>query len=40
MDYVRYPEQETVNYSLGIGMTFDAGNDSRLTQAVDLAKRL
>jgi len=39
MDYVRYPEQETVNYSLGIGMTFDAGNDSRLTQAVDLAKR-
>ncbi len=38
MDYVRYPEQEVVNYSLGIGLTFEAGKDPRLAQAVALAK--
>jgi len=39
MDYVRYPEQEIINYSLGIGLTFEAGKDKRLAQAVELAKR-
>jgi beta-glucosidase len=39
MDYVRYPEQEIVHYSLGIGLTFDAGKDTRLAKAVALAKR-
>jgi len=39
MDYVRYPEQEIVNYSLGIGLTFEAGKDTRLAKAVALAKR-
>ena len=39
MDYVRYPEQEIVNYSLGIGLTFEAGKDTRQAQAVELAKR-
>jgi len=39
MDYVRYPEQEIVNYSLGIGLTFETGKDTRLERAVELAKR-
>jgi beta-glucosidase len=39
MDYVRYPDQEIVNYSLGIGLTFEAGKDTRLAKAVALAKR-
>ena len=39
MDYVRYQEQEIVNYSLGIGLTFEAGKDTRLAKAVALAKR-
>jgi len=39
MDYVRYPEQEVVNYSMGIGLTFEAGKDARLAKAVALAKR-
>ncbi len=38
MDYVRYPAQEVVNYSLGIGLTFEAGKDPRQAQAVALAK--
>jgi beta-glucosidase len=38
MDYVRYPEQEIVNYNLGIGLTFDAGKDKRQAEAVALAK--
>ena len=39
MDYVRYPDQEIVNYSLGMGLTFEAGKDTRLDKAVALAKR-
>ena len=39
MDYVRYPEQEIVNYNLGMGLTFEKGKDTRLAQAVALAKR-
>jgi beta-glucosidase len=39
MDYVRYAEQEIVNYGLGIGLTFEPGKDERLAKAVDLAKR-
>jgi beta-glucosidase len=39
MDYVRHPEQEIVNYSLAIGLTFEAGQDKRLAEAVALAKR-
>ncbi len=38
MDYVRYQEQEIVNYSLGIGLAFETGKDTRLTRAVTLAK--
>ena len=39
MDYVRYQEQEIVNYSLGIGLAFEPGKDTRLAKAVALAKR-
>ena len=39
MDYVRYLEQEIVNYSLGIGLTFEPGKDTRQAQAAALAKR-
>jgi beta-glucosidase len=39
MDYVRHPEQDIVNYGLGIGLSFEAGKDPRLAQAVELAKR-
>jgi beta-glucosidase len=39
MDYVRYEEQEIVNYSLGIGLTFEAGQDTLQAQAVKLAKK-
>ncbi|MGB8213102.1 MAG: glycoside hydrolase family 3 C-terminal domain-containing protein [Anaerolineales bacterium] len=39
MDYVRYPEQEIVNYNLGMGLTFEPGEDPRQAQAVKLAKR-
>ena len=38
MDYVRYPEQEVVNYSLGIGPTFEGGKDPRQAQAVAMAR--
>jgi len=39
MDYVRYPEQEVVNYGLGIGPTFEPGKDERQVRAVELARR-
>lgn len=39
MDYVRHPQQDIVMYGLGMGLTFEAGKDTRLTQAVELAKR-
>ena len=39
MDYVRYAEQEIVNYGLGIGQAFRPGKDTRLEKAVELAKR-
>jgi beta-glucosidase len=39
MDYARHAEQEIVNYSLGIGMAFEKGKDTRLEQAVELARR-
>ncbi|MGA2490415.1 MAG: glycoside hydrolase family 3 C-terminal domain-containing protein [Anaerolineales bacterium] len=39
LDYVRYPEQEIINYGLGIGLTFEPGKDKRQAQAVELAKR-
>lgn len=39
MDYVRYPEQELVNYGLGTGLTFETGKDTRCEQAVALARR-
>ncbi len=38
MDYVRYPEQEIVNYKLGMGLTFGSGKDTRQAQALELAK--
>ncbi len=38
MDYVRHPEQEVVNYNLGISQTFEAGKDTRQEEAVKLAK--
>ncbi len=38
MDYVRYPEQEVVNYGLGIGLTFESGKDPRQAQAVAMAR--
>jgi beta-glucosidase len=38
MDYVRHPEQEVVNYGLGIGLTFEPGKDERQAAAVELAK--
>ncbi len=39
MEYVRFPEQEVVNYGLGIGLTFEDGKDRRLEQAAEVAKR-
>jgi beta-glucosidase len=39
MDYARHTEQEIVSYSLGIGMAFEKGKDTRLEQAVELATR-
>jgi len=39
MDYVRYEEQELVNYSLGIGLTFETVKETRLAKAVELAGR-
>ena len=39
MDYVRFEDQEIVFYNLGIGLTFEAGADTRLARAVELAKR-
>ena len=39
MDYVRYAEEDIVNYGLGIGLTFAAGKDKRQVRAVELAKR-
>jgi beta-glucosidase len=39
MEYVRFPEQEVVNYGLGIGLTFEDGEDKRLEQAAEAAKR-
>ena len=39
MDYVRYAEQEIVNYALGFGLTFAKGRDPRLAKAVELASR-
>ena len=39
MDYIRGEELELVKYSLGIGLTFGAGKDTRLAKAVELAKR-
>jgi beta-glucosidase len=38
MDYVRYEEQDIVNYGLGMGLTFDGGKDTRQARAVELAK--
>ncbi len=38
MDYVRYPEQEVVNYGLGIGLTFEGGKDPRQAQAIAMAR--
>jgi beta-glucosidase len=38
MDYVRYPEQEVVNYNLGIGPSFEGGQDPRQAQAVAMAR--
>ena len=39
MDYVRHEDQDIVNYSLGMGLYFEAGRDDRLSRAVELAKR-
>ena len=39
MDYVRFEDQEIVNYGLGIGLTFEGGRDTRQARAVELAKR-
>ena len=39
MEYVRFPEQEVVNYGLGIGLTFEDGKDKRVELAAELAKR-
>ncbi len=38
IDYVRYPEQEVINYNLGIGLTFE-GKDPRVARAVEAARR-
>jgi beta-glucosidase len=38
MDYVRFTEQEVVNYGLGIGLTFANNQDDRQAQAVAAAK--
>jgi beta-glucosidase len=38
MDYVRYPQQDIVNYGLGICQTFEPGRDDRQAQAVQIAK--
>jgi beta-glucosidase len=39
IDYLRYPEQEVINYNLGISLTFEPGLDPRPARAVELAKR-
>ena len=38
IDYVRYSEQEVINYNLGIGLTFE-GKDPRVARAVEAARR-
>jgi beta-glucosidase len=39
IEYVRSPEQELINYSLAIGLTFAPHPDPRPERAVELAKR-
>ncbi len=39
LDYVRFAEQDIVNYSLGMGMAFDPGKDDRVSRAVQVARR-
>jgi beta-glucosidase len=39
IDYVRLPDQEIIHYSLGIGLTFEKGQDLRPARALELAKR-
>ena len=39
MEYFRYPEQDIVNYSLGMARTFEAGKDDRVARAVEIARR-
>ncbi|MFH1523642.1 MAG: glycoside hydrolase family 3 C-terminal domain-containing protein [Chloroflexota bacterium] len=39
IDHVRYPNVDVLQYGLGLGLTFAAGQDPRLQRAVELAKR-
>jgi beta-glucosidase len=39
MEYFRYPEQDIVNYSLGMARTFEVGKDDRIARAVEIARR-
>jgi len=38
LDYVRHEDQDIVNYTLGMGMTFEPGKDDRQARAVEVAK--